>query len=173
MSLPLLKSDFIAHRRTAVAPWLIAALGVLAAGGMLLEQRALIDEAAGLELKIASAAPAPGATTDRADQALNKEARTISQRLATPWGAVLDDLEAATRDSGDSIAVLSVQPDRDTHRVTLVAEARSLPAVLSYVQRLQKSKSLRYPLLDSHEVRNDSAERPVRVQITAEWKLPS
>ena len=86
---------------------------------------------------------------------------------------MLDDLEAASRDSDNSIAVLSVQPDRETRRVTLVAEARSLPAALNYVQRLQHSKSLRHPMLDSHEVRTDSAERPVRVQITAEWKLPS
>ena len=86
---------------------------------------------------------------------------------------MLDDLEAASRDSDDSISVLSVLPDRETRRVTLVAEARSLPAALNYVQRLQHSKSLLHPMLDSHEVRTDSAERPVRVQITAEWKLPS
>jgi hypothetical protein len=52
----------------------------------------------------------------------------------------------------------------------VIAEARSLTAALRYVQRLQQSRTLAHPLLDSHEVRGDVPERPVRVQITADWK---
>jgi hypothetical protein len=173
MSLPRLKADFVARRGPAVLPLAIAFLGVTAVGAVLIEQRSLEAEAAGLELKLTAAAPARVTGENALDLALAKEARTITQRLRTPWGVVLDDLEAASHDSGDSIAVLSVQPDRETRRVTLVAEARSLPAALNYLQRLQRSKSLLHPMLDSHEVRTDSAERPVRVQITAEWKLAS
>lgn len=173
MSLPRLKADFVARRGPAVLPLVFAVLGVAAIGAVLIANHSLEAEAAGLELKLAATAPPQTSAEESGGQALAKEARTITQRLGTPWGVVLDDLEVASHDSGDSIAVLSVKPDRDTRRVTLVAEARSLPAALNYVQRLQQSKSLLHPMLDSHEVRTDSAERPVRVQISAEWKLPS
>jgi hypothetical protein len=56
------------------------------------------------------------------------------------------------------------------HRVRVLAEARTLAAALAYVQRLQNSGSLRNALLESHEIRTDEAERPVRVQITAAWQ---
>lgn len=173
MTLPRLQVDFMVRRHPSRMSWIVAAAGALAVTATLFEQRALESEAAGLELRIAAAEPAAVARPAPADRPLAKEALSISQHLATPWGGVLDDLEAASRDDGDSIALLSVQPDRESRRVTLVAEARSLPAALNYVQRLQRSHSLRHPLLDSHEVRTDSVERPVRVQITAEWKLPS
>jgi hypothetical protein len=173
MSLPRLKSDFVARRGPRLLPLAIAVLGVGAVTATLVEHRMLQAEAAGLELRSgATHRPRAGSDAER-DPALTQEVRSIAQQLATPWGVVLDDLEAAGRDTGNSIAVLSVQPDRETRRVTLVAEARSLPAALNYVQRLQQCKSLLHPLLDSHEVRTDSAERPVRVQITAEWKLRS
>jgi hypothetical protein len=173
MTLPRLQVDFVQRRHPLRASWIVAAAGALAVTATLIEQHRLESEAAGLEARITASAPALAAHPDTATLSLVKEAQAISQRLATPWSGVLDDLEAASRDGDDSIAVLSVQPDREARRVTLVAEARSLPAALNYVQRLQRGHSLRHPMLDSHDVRTDSAERPVRVQITAEWKLPT
>jgi len=173
MSLPRLNVDFVTPRTPAILPLVVAAVGIAAVCVTLFEQRSLSAEAAGLELRLAGASPVREVPETARDSAIAREARSITQLLGTPWGVVLDDLEAASRDSGDSIAVLSVQPDRDTRRVTLVAEARSLPVALKYVQRLQSSRALLHPLLDSHEVRTESTERPVRVQITAEWNLRS
>jgi hypothetical protein len=42
--------------------------------------------------------------------------------------------------------------------------------VLAYVQRLQTSTLLRYPMLDSHDVKTDDPQRPVRFAMTAEWR---
>jgi hypothetical protein len=175
MSLPRLRADFIARRHPAIAPMIIGVCGAFAIVATFAQYRALQAQAAGFEAHLATDVPTRGAGTEplSADRALTIEARAIAKLLATPWGAVLDDLEAAGRDSGDTIAVLTIQPDRDTHRVVLMVEARSMPAALRYVQRLQQSRSLAHPLLDSHEVRSEVAERPVRVQITADWKLPS
>lgn len=173
MSLPRLKADFVARRGPAVLPLGFALLGMAAVGAVLIARHSIEAEAAGLELRLAAMSPATTSKGEVADQALEKEARSITQRLGTPWSVVLDDLEVASHDDGNSIAVLSVKPDRDTRRVTLVAEARSLSAALNYVQRLQQSRSLSHPMLESHEERTDSAERPVRIQITAEWKLTS
>jgi hypothetical protein len=51
-----------------------------------------------------------------------------------------------------------------------VAEARDLPSALLYVERLQKSNALRFPILDSHEVRTEDKDQPVRFQLSAEWR---
>jgi len=176
MSLRRLQLDFIASRGIGRAAAVFAGLGAVAVLATGVEFNGLRTEAAGLELRLAVIAPGeePKASGGAAaNPALTREAQAVATQLATPWGAVLDDLEAAVRDSDNTIALLTIQPDRDTHHVTVIAEARSLTAALTYVQRLQQSKTLAHPLLDSHEVRGDVPERPVRVQITADWKLPS
>jgi hypothetical protein len=92
--------------------------------------------------------------------------------LSTPWSALLNDLEGAAQDTGKDIALLEVAPDREKRQVRISAEARSLPAALDYVTRLQGSQTLLYPMLENHEVRTASRERPVRFEISAEWSLP-
>ena len=67
------------------------------------------------------------------------------------------------------MAVLAIEPDQAKHRVRVTAEARSLELALAYVQRLRKTAVLRYPLLDSHELRSDDKDHPVRFQISADW----
>jgi hypothetical protein len=83
---------------------------------------------------------------------------------------LLEELETASHDAADSIAVLGVEPDREKGRIRIVAEARDLQLALAYIERLQKSRVLRYPMLDSHEVRTEDRDRPVRFQLSADWK---
>ena len=177
MSTPRIRLDFIARRRSAtLVPVVVAACGAVAVLVTLAEYGSLRSEAEGLEARLGAyddARDSHSAKSPAGERPITAEARAAASHLATPWGSLLDDLEAAGVDSAGTIAVLTVEPDRDSHRVIVVAEARSLPAALRYVQRLQQSKALAHPLLDSHEVRTDVPERPVRVQITAEWKLPS
>ena len=74
---------------------------------------------------------------------------------------------------GHGVAVLAVEPDREKGRIRIVAEARDLPTALAYIERLQKSRALRFPMLDSHEVRTDDHDQPVRFQLSAEWSTVS
>jgi hypothetical protein len=67
------------------------------------------------------------------------------------------------------VAILAIEPDHAKHRVKVTAEARNLPMALSYVGRLRKTRVLRYPMLDSHEVRADDREHPVRFELSADW----
>jgi hypothetical protein len=69
------------------------------------------------------------------------------------------------------VALLAIEPDREGHRVQIMAESRTLPAAVAFTERLQKSEALVYPLLDSHEVQDKDQYRPVRFQITASWRL--
>jgi len=66
--------------------------------------------------------------------------------------------------------LLSVEPDRVKHHVRITGESRDLPRVLAYVQRLRTSARLRYPMLESHDVKTDDPQHPVRFAMTAEWR---
>jgi hypothetical protein len=86
---------------------------------------------------------------------------------------LLQELEAASHDEAGSVAVLAVEPDREKGRIRIVAEARNLGMALAYIERLQKSHALRFPMLDSHEIRVEDRDQPVRFQMSAEWKTAS
>ena len=103
------------------------------------------------------------------DPAAMAAAAAATGELATPWSRMLADLEQAGGASGGDVALLSIEPDRKTHKVKLFAEARTLAAALAYVQRLQDLPAVRNALLESHAIQADSPEHPVRVQITADW----
>ncbi|TLY91854.1 MAG: hypothetical protein E6K38_13625 [Gammaproteobacteria bacterium] len=94
----------------------------------------------------------------------------MAAELGTPWTALLAELEAASRDSTGQVAVLSIEPDHAKHNVHVTAEAKDLPLALAYVERLQASRLLRYPMLDSHELKTDDPQHPVRFAMTAEWR---
>jgi hypothetical protein len=173
MSAPVVTLNF-ANRRSPVtlAGAVLLLLGVSAAAAAYFEYRFLETRRAGLELKLQAATrrghhdPA----LDARAAGLTEEAGRMAAELATPWTKLLAELETASRDSGGQIAVLSIEPDHAKHNVHITGESRDLPLALAYVQRLQASSLLRYPMLDSHEVKADDAQRPVRFAMTAEWR---
>jgi uncharacterized membrane protein YccC len=97
-------------------------------------------------------------------------AAAIEQQLQVPWSHLLAELESASQDVAATVSLLEVQPDAAKHVVRITAEARTLPDALAYLERLQKSPVLRYPMLDSHELRKDDPEHPIRVKLSAEWR---
>jgi hypothetical protein len=108
---------------------------------------------------------------DKAAERVGDEVNAAVAELSTPWSQLLQELEAASAERSGSVAVLGIEPDRDKHQVRVIAEARTLPLALEYVERLQKSRALRYPMLENHEVQQKDPQRPVRFQIRAEWSL--
>jgi hypothetical protein len=173
MSVARLNLDFQrrATGRVRAGPVLLAA-GLAVCLGMYLAYSQVADEMAGIELQLGALQPA-AVTHGRGPDPAVEAARATATRLATPWSQLLDDLEAANADSDGAVALLEVEPDRDSGRVRLVAEARSLAAALGYLERLEKSPAISHPLLESHEIRTDVRERPVRVSISADWRQAS
>ena len=104
------------------------------------------------------------------DPKLTAELGSIQHELNVPWTPVLNELEAANHDLAETVSVLSVVPDAEKHTVRIVAEVRQLPDALKYLERLQKSELLRYPMLESHERRKDDPEHPIRIKLSAEWR---
>jgi hypothetical protein len=94
-----------------------------------------------------------------------------SAELTTPWSRLFSDLETAATEESDAVALLEIAPDRNKRNVRISGEARSLNAALDYMSRLQLASSIRYPLLENHEVRTTDRERPVHFVIVADWRI--
>jgi hypothetical protein len=169
-----LQLDFVRAPARVSRPGLVLlALGVVVVTATLLDYRRLAATVAGLELQLAAVAPpaAAGEALDENTVRVLTEAGGAIAELSTPWSRLLADLETAGAGSAGDLAVLTVEPDRAKHQVRILAEARSLAAALAYVQRLQRSQALGNPMLESHEVRSNDRDHPVRVQIAADWRL--
>jgi hypothetical protein len=170
---PLISVDFSGRRRPlTLAGVLLLIAGALATAAACVEYRRLDASRAGLELKLAAANrrvhrdPAQ----DVRNAGLSEEAGHVARELGTSWTPLLAELEGASHDSASDIALLSVEPDEAKHVVHISGESRDLPRVLAYLGRLQSSALLRYPMIDSHEVRTDDPQRPVRFALSAEWR---
>ena len=172
MSAPLVNIDFVGRRaHVTLAGTALLLLGLAAAAGAYFEYHLIQDRRAGLELKLEAAN-----RHNRREPALDARAAgfaeaagRMAEQLGTPWTKLLAELEGASHDSGE-IAVLSIEPDALKHNVHITGESKDLPLALAYVQRLQGSSLLRYPMLDSHEVKSDDPQHPVRFAMTAEWR---
>jgi hypothetical protein len=105
-----------------------------------------------------------------ADARVAVSAQQAAQDLATPWTLLLSELELAGKETQGQVALLGVEPDHAKHNVRVTAEARTIALALAYVQRLQSSRSLVYPMLDRHEIRADDPQHPVRFELTGAWR---
>jgi hypothetical protein len=174
MSRPRIELDF-AHksRRVNKIGAALLALGVIGAALVVVDYRNVAAAAQGVELKLNALRPSDAdlALTGKAGAKTLDDISAAVAELATPWSLLLQDLELAAKDSEGSVSVLGVEPDREKRQVRVTAEARSLPLALLYVERLQKSRALRYPMLANHEIQSKDPEHPVRFEIKADWKL--
>jgi hypothetical protein len=158
-------------RRPTAAGLLLCLAGIAAATAVGVEFRSALAERARLDGAVEAIADhrrSPGETAGRA--AAETEFAKMSQELAIPWTKLLTELEAASNDMASQVSLLHVEPDADKHVVRITAEVRSLPDALAYLERLQRSPVLRYPMLESHERRKDDPEHAVRIKIAAEWR---
>jgi hypothetical protein len=166
--------DFVRRpRRITGRGALLLAVGLAAAGWVLSQYYDELTQHAALEARVADVGAVRTARKpDKAAERLAGERRAAFAELAMPWSRLLGELEQASADSDGRVAVLGIEPDRDKHQLRVIAEARTLPMALDYVERLQSSSALRFPMLESHEVQTHDPERPVRFQIRADWSVP-
>jgi len=173
MSAPPVLVNFVARRAVVtITGVLLLLLGVVAAAAACLEYRLLEARRAGLTLKLdaASRRTHRDPAQDSRNAALTEQADAVVRQLGAAWTGLLAELESASRDSAGETALLSIEPDEIKHNVRITGESRDLPGVLAYIERLQTVALLRYPMLESHEVRSDDPQHPVRFALTAEWR---
>lgn len=172
MNAPRLELDLAGSRTWGgVGGMSIAVVGLLCLTGALVQQHFLKEQRAGLELRrdaITDARHRVRSAQSVAGLNAQNAAKTVHE-LGTPWSQLLGELENASSDTSGNVALLSIEPDHAKHRVRVMAEARSLELALAYVQRLRKAPALRFPMLDSHELRKEDKDHPVRFQVSADW----
>lgn len=168
---PMIECDFVARGRASTPLSIILlAVGAVLVVVVIAVYVKLDGRRSGLELRLAAVRHSQTQVVDPADTHLGPSIQQAAQDLATPWTLLLAELERASKDSADQVAVLGVEPDHSKHSVRISAEARSLPLALAYVQRLQSSRSIRYPMLDRHELLMDDSQHPVRFEIIGQWR---
>lgn len=142
------------------------------AGIVLIAGAALLLVAIGLGAWLDAVRPRPKAPAVRAPAARTMppaESAAIAQargRIALPWERVFSAIEDAT--SAD-VALLEFVPEGARGEVKIVAEARTLAAMLAYQKKLSESPALAQVTVSSHEVVLDSPQRPVRFTLQARW----
>ena len=174
MSRPRIELDFERRpRRMRPRGAVLLALGCAAAILVALEYQDNLAERATLEMRVANLDSTHHVRKpDKHADGAAAESRAAFAELSLPWSRLLQELERASAESEGRVAVLGIEPDREKHQLRVLAEARTLPLALAYVQRLQASDALRFPMLESHEVQTRDPERPVRFQIRADWSVP-
>jgi hypothetical protein len=172
MSGPLVSLDFAPPRlRPTIAGGSLLLFGMVALVAAGFEYRSLDARRAGLEVKLSAALrqSRPDPNSEAYVIRANATAADVAAELATPWTALLADLELAARDSEGSVAILAVEPDHEKHRVRITGESREMSDVLAYLTRLEGGTTLQFPMLDSHEVVAGDKEHPIRFTLTADW----
>lgn len=96
-----------------------------------------------------------------------RRAQAVLDGLSTPWNDLFAEIERAV---GPRVALLGIQPEAASGRVTIQAEAKSLGEALDFAERLGRGTLLGDPFLSSHEVRTQDPNRPVRFTLVARWR---
>ena len=95
-----------------------------------------------------------------------KSANEVTEALNRPWNALFVSFESVPH---QDVAILAIDPDVRKKVVRIAGEAKSLDALLVYLANLQKSSPFRNVAMQSHQVRNQDPEKPVRFMIQAKW----
>lgn len=96
-----------------------------------------------------------------------KELQLTTNALNMPWNGLLDGLEQS---SLADVAVLGLQPDAKKKLLTISGEAKNLPTVLAYIDRLEKQPMLDKVILQKHNVSETDKDKPVRFTLLANWQ---
>ena len=114
-------------------------------------------------------APAPTSTLKPAELVKAwQQARAVSVQLGLPWQRFFVALGEAS--NSGNVAFISIEPDPLKGHVVLVAEARSLEAMLKFVSDMQSSPDFSDVALQSHTINKAVPEKPVRFRLAATWR---
>lgn len=172
--------DFAAAPRSSRIGMVLLAIGVFAAGGAVFDDSRrsealtqLQDRYARLETAVERVRRNTGAGGIASLTGSLTQSSNAMQRLAAPWGKLLDALEQAQQQS-DAIALLVIEPDSGRSRLRIGGEAKDLAALVSYMQSLEASDSISGLRLLNQQIKQEDAQHPVVFQLEAQWgKVPN
>ena len=95
-------------------------------------------------------------------------ANQVIDELAVPWDAMLAGVESA---DARGLGVLSLVPDARQRSVRVGAQARSVPDMLAYVDRLAAIDALEDVHLDGYDTVASGGVDVVAFTVAATWRL--
>lgn len=110
----------------------------------------------------------PSAGTDDAEASREvAHANEVLRRLSLPWELLFRTVESA---AGEDVTLLALEPDMEKRLVKISGEAKDFQAVLNYITRLEARPVFGPVHLQSHEVQQQDANRPVRFALQIVWR---
>jgi Tfp pilus assembly protein PilN len=97
-----------------------------------------------------------------------KQANDVLAQLALPWETLFKDIESSQQ---NHVALLTIEPDSEKRVIKITGEAKDFGAMLGYIRFLQKKESLTGVYLQSHQIEQRTAEKPVRFVLVASWVI--
>ncbi len=177
MTMRALRLDFhprsaVASRPLAWAALVVACLGAAATGRHLVRASDELDALRArhdlLEARLRPAAQ----RADVVGPALAHRIASANQAidvLAVPWAGLFQSIESA---DARGLGVMALVPNARTRALRLSGEARSVPELLAYVDRLAALQPLQQVRLEGYEtVRRDGVE-VVSFTVAATWGAP-
>ena len=160
--------DFAARGRRS--PWagaVLFAVALAVAGDAAWSYVHARRQLAQAEVLLARAQPRHAARAVAATPEELAAARDTVQRLALPWPGLFGALESA---ASDDVALLAIEPDARSGKVTISGDSKDYLAALAYVLNLSRSEALSGVELVRHEVKQNDPRHPVAFSVSAAWK---
>lgn len=162
--------DFLHPRpRTHWIGWLLLVLGVAAFGWTMWQDRQLELAVSGQRMAAERLRPAAVSklSAQPAENPGHQEIQSAASQLGLPWSDLLVRLE---KSRSGKVALLSLDADARKPVVTMVAEARNLQDMLSYIESLKDDANFKSVQLASHLLREDDPQMPVRFTLLLGWR---
>lgn len=95
-----------------------------------------------------------------------KQANKVLKMLGMRWDGVFSAVSAAQR---KDVALLSLAPKPEKRIVKISAEAKNFSVMLDYIKRLEQQSAFGDVNLQSHKIRKQDPQKPVRFVVMADW----
>jgi hypothetical protein len=170
-----LQLDFHPRAARASRPlaWGALALAAIAAGAtaahLLRANDALADLRAHHDVLEARARPVPRRTEVIGPELAHRivSANQAIAALAVPWDALFRSIESA---DARGLGVMSLVPNARTHLLRLSGEAKTVPDLLAYVDRLAALRTLQQVHLEGYETVVRDGTPVVSFTVAATWR---
>lgn len=95
-------------------------------------------------------------------------ANLVLKKLNLPWSTLFNSIEK-TANSNISIMTVSASPENLTLKIG--AAAKNYNAALDFIDRLNSTNTFSKVFLTNEKVNDNNEDYPVRILVSAEWKL--
>lgn len=94
-------------------------------------------------------------------------ANEVLHQLSVPWDALFQAVESA---GGNKVTLLALEPDIEKHQVKINGETKNFKSLTHYLTQLQEQPMFDSVYLQSHQVQQQDADKPVRFSLLATWQ---